>query len=205
MNKGKFRELVLLRVTGGKLSDQSSVQRRDIDAYAPAAVNYAMQAGYNIEIKNEGDRDFSSMFYTYFPAQAVLVDADRHNWKYIVDPAGALALPRNQYIRSVEDNCGNQYTMLPDSAMKTINHYLPQMEGIGFYRPEGKRIYIFNGPALLKSINFSRILDWDSLSDTDDIPIPAGLEKLAMDTCFEFIAGIRQLPADRKNDNRDLN
>lgn len=205
MTKSRFAELVLIRVNGGRLNDNSSTDRRDIKAYLPAAVNYAMMAGYNLEIKGEGDRDFSSLFYGYFPQQAVLVDTDRHNWIYIVDPAGGIALPRNQDIRSIEDDLGNTYKPLPDNAMKSLNYYLPLMDGIGFYRREGKKIYLFNAPKLIKHINASRIVDCDSLTDDDLLPIPAGLEKIAMDICYEFITGIRQIPADRKNDKRDLN
>lgn len=204
MIKGKFRELVLLRVNGGVLTDQAAVDRLDIDAYAPAAINEAMLGGYALEVRGEGDRDFSSMFYGYFPDQAILVDAQRHNWKYITD-SGGIALPLNQDIRSIEDDLGNTYKPLPDNAMKTINYYLPQMAGIGFYRREGNKIYIFNAPPIVKTINKSRIVDYDSLADTDILPIPAGLEKSAINTCYEWIAGIRQAPADRVNDKRDLN
>jgi len=205
MTKGKFRELVLIKVSGGVLTNQGSIDRRDINVYIPVAVNYSMLAGYNLEIKTEEDRDFSSMFYGYFPDQAILTDATRHNWKYIVDPAGGIALPRNQDIRSIEDGLGNTYKPLPDNAMKHLNYYLPLMEGIGFYRREQTKIYIFNAPPIAKTISVSRIVDCDSLADTDILPIPAGLEKLAIDVCYEFIVGIRQLPADRKNDKRDLN
>lgn len=205
MKKGVFRELVLIKVNGGTINDQSSLKRRDINAYMPVAVNYAMQAGYNIEIKTEEDRDFSSMFYGYFPAQDVLVDSTRHDWKYVADPAGAIALPKNQDIRSIEDNFGNTYKPLPDNAMKTINYYLKLMAGVGYYRREQKKIYLFNAPELIKTINVSRIVDCDSLSDDDILPIPAGLEKIAIDICYEFVVGIRQMPADHRNDKRDVN
>lgn len=204
MTKEIFRENVFLRVNGGVLTEQSSIDRRDIDAYAPAAINEAMLGGYALEVRGEGDRDFSSLFYGYFPDQPILIDANRHNWKYIVDTAG-VALPLNQDIRSIEDNLGNTYKPLPDNAMKTLNYYLPQMEGIGFYRREGGKIYIFNAPPLVKTINKSRIVNYESLADTDILPIPAGLEKAAINTCYEWIAGIRQAPADRVNDTRDLN
>lgn len=205
MLKSRFRELVFIKVNGGHITDQSDVDRRTINAYIPAAVNLAMLQGYTLEIKEEGDRDFSSLFYGYFPTMTIQPDATRHNWMYFTHPKAGIALPRNQDIRQVEDNLGNTYIALPDSAMKNLSYYLPLMEGIGFYRREQTKIYLFNAPPLVQSINFSCIVDCDALADTDILPIPAGLEAEAIQNCYEFISGIRQLPADRKNDKRDIN
>lgn len=205
MTKARFAELVLIKMGGGHIDNQMSVDRRTIRAYMPAAINLTMLQGYTLEIKEEGDRDFSSMFYGYYPTLTVQEDTERHNWKYFSHPKVGIALPRNQDIRQVEDNLGNTYIALPDSAMKSLNYYLPLMEGIGFYRREQGKIYLFNAPELIQSINFSGIIDCDSLVDTDILPIPAGLETEAIQNCFEFVSGIRQLPADRKNDKRDIN
>ena len=206
MQKNKFRDLVRNRLSGGYLNEKSQVDSRVIDAYMPAAVNQALIEGYGIEVRMENDRDFSSMFYNYYPDLTIAVDTTRHNWNYITDPAVGIALPRNQDIRTIEDDLGNLYTALPDNAMSDINYYLKLMSSIGFYRraPKGK-IYIFNSPPLAKTISLSRITDAESLTDTDLLPIPAGLEGKAIDICYEYVIGIRQVPADRVNDQRDIN
>jgi len=205
MTKGRFAELVLLKFGGGHLTDQMSTDRRTIKAYMPAAINLAMLQGYTLELKEEGDRDFSSLFYGYYPDLSVQTDITRHDWLYFSHPKAGIALPRNQDIRQIEDDLGNTYIALPDSAMKSLNYYLPLMDGIGFYRREQGKVYLFNAPPIVKTINFSGIIDCDSLTDSDILPIPAGLEAEAIQNCYEFIAGIRQVPADRKNDKRDIN
>jgi hypothetical protein len=206
MTKGKFTETVLLKIEGFQLNDSSSVQRRDIRAYLPAAVNYAMMAGYNINIQVEGNRDFSSVFYGYFPALAISKDTTRHNWKYITLPKGTIALPKNQGIRSIEDGSGYNLKPLSDNAFRTINSWLETYKGDGYYRLEGNKIYLFNISAIATVINLSMIVDTDSLTDDDILPIPAGLEGRAIDICYEFLTGVRQLPpADRKSDERDIN
>lgn len=205
MKKSIFRETVLLKITGGQLNDDSSVKRRDINAYMAAAVNYAMTAGYNININVEGNRDFSSVFYGYFPDQTVLVDTTRHNWKYITLPKATIPLPKNQGIRSIEDGCGYNLKPVSDNSFRTINHWIKIFTGDKYFRLEGNKIYLWNLPLPTKKVNLSMIVDVDDLSDDDELPIPAGLEGKAIDICVEFFTGQRQMPADRKNDQRDIN
>lgn len=205
MKKGIFIELVLLRINGGQLNDSSSVDRRDIRAYLPAAVNYAMIEGYRVNIREEGNRDFSSLFYGYFPDNAIQVDTARHNWKYIVLPKAVPALPRNQGIRSIEDGCGYSLKPLSDNAFRQIGHFKKVFAGDKYYRLEGQKIYLFNLPSVTTTIPVSLIVDSNALTDDDELPIPAGLEGKAIDICVEFITGERQVPADRKSDERDLN
>lgn len=205
MIKGRFIELVLLRINGGHLPVEASVQRRDIRAYLPAAVNYAMTAGYNINIQVEENRDFSSLFYGYFPTNTVYKDINRHNWMYITLPKATVALPKNQGIRSVEDGCGYSLKPLSDNAFRTIKHYSKILNGDKYYRLEGSKIYLFNLPPVTTSVPVSLIVDSAALTDNDELPIPAGLEGKAIDICVEFITGERQMPADRKSDTRDIN
>lgn len=62
MTKGILKELVLIALNGGTLNDESAILRADIEAYLPAAVNYAMSKAYNINLQIEGNRDMSSLF-----------------------------------------------------------------------------------------------------------------------------------------------
>lgn len=205
MLKGVFIDLVLIRISGGQLNDSSSIQREDIRSYMPAAINYVVSAAYNTDISVEGHRDYPSLFYGYFPAVAILTDTARHNWKYIVRPSGTIPMPKNQGIRAVEDGCGHTLKPLSDNNFRVIDWLLKTFPGEKYFRPEGKKIYLFGLPAPTNNIGVSLIVDCDSLADTDELPIQAGLEGKAIDICVEFITGERQMPADRKSDERDLN
>lgn len=205
MTKGVFKELVFLKINGGQLADDSAVKRRDINAYLPAAVNYAMMAGYGINIQMEGNRDFSSCFYGFFSGNTLLTDTDRHNWKYIVLPKATVPLPRNQGIRTVENGCGYTLKPLSDNAFRTIGSHSSIFTGDSYFRLEGNKIYLFNLPPVTSTIDLSMIVDSAALADTDTLPIPAGLETKAIDICYEFMIGERQLPADKKSDQRDIN
>lgn len=205
-SKGRFVEQVLLRINGGQLNDDASVKREDIESYVPAAVNYTLTASRNIELGTENDRDLSSLFYGYFSDLPINVDAARHNWKYVNMPKGTIAMYANEGIRSVEDGCGVPFKPLTDNAMKTI-HYYQEIFGERYYRLEsGKRIYLFGiNPVMSVLPGLSMIVDVDELGDDDILPIMAGMEGKAIDACVEFFTGERHEPADRKNDQRDIN
>lgn len=205
MTKSVFIESVLLKINGGQLTDEASVLRVDIAAYIPAAVNYTLEAGYNIQLQTEGNRDFSSLFYGYFADQPILIDAARNNRKYINYPKKPIALRSNQGVRHVEDGCNTTYKPLSDAAVRTIAHYENILTGASYYRPEATKIYLFNVPPLVESVGVVIIVDVDDLTDDDLLPIPAGLETMALDKCYEYMFPERTNPADRNTDKRDIN
>lgn len=203
--KARFVEQVLLKVGGGILTDEMAIQRVDIKSYLPAAINYVQFGSYNINLKTEGTRDINSLFYAYFPDIAIQVDSTRHNWTYIPYPKAFVALPHNQGVRQIEDGDGNTYKPLSDNGFRTIKHSAELFTGASYYRPEKIGIYLFSQNKLVETVSLSGIVDVDDLADTDILPIPAGFEKQAIDVCYEFFVGERELPADRKNDKTDVN
>lgn len=206
ITKGEAIELVLLRVTGGELNDESSVQRNDIRVYLPAAINFAMTESYRVNIQVEGNRDISSVFWAYFNDLTITVDATRHNWKYVTLPKGVMPLPRNQGIRNVEDGEGGNFKPLSDNGLKTIKHTLKIFTGAKYFRLDGKKLYLFGmNPNMNNLPGVSMIVDVDDLADTDILPLPAGVEGKALDICFQWVSGQREVPEDIKTDKRDIN
>lgn len=204
MTKKVFRELVFLEVNGGQLNDSASANRRIINAYIPAAVNWVLTNDYRINLRQESTRDINSLFYGFFPNLEVLVDAARHNWKYITYPKNIVPMPRNQGVRGIEDGTGYQLKPLSDNSFRTINHFSKVFPD-RYYRPEQKGIYLFNLPSPVTTVSGTFIVDVNDLSDDDELPIPAGQEVDALKVAIEFATGVRQAPADRKSDERDLN
>lgn len=204
MTKSVFRELVFLEVNGGQLNDSASANRRLINAYLPCAINWVMINDYRINLRQEPTRDIASLFYGYFPDLPVLVDAARHNWKYVAYPKKIVPMPRNQGIRGIEDGTGYQLKPLSDNGFRTIGHFGKIFDD-RYYRPEQKGIYLFNLPSPVTAVSGVFIVDVNDLLDTDELPIPAGQETEAIKICIEFATGVRQTPADRKTDQRDTN
>lgn len=205
MQKGVFRELVLLRINGGKLTDESAVQRRDIDAYLPAAINYVVTQGLFSNIKSEGDRELPNAFYAYYDALPIIIDSARYKKPYFELPKKPVPLVKNQGIRMVLDDCGNRYYPLSDTDYGNADYYSELFPNQRFYRQVGMRMYLWNAPVLAEQLNCELVVSAEDLLDTDELPIQAGLEQQAIDICVQFMTGQRSVEADLKNDKKDLN
>lgn len=136
MTKGRFVELVIIRLGGGVLADDLAIQRVDVEALLPAAVTYAIAAGRNNHLAQEGDRDFPSMFFGTF--SDLLIDRSG-KVPSITLPKGYVPLYGGEGLRSIYDNCGNYYSPLMEGDRKSIKYYQSKMEDQGFYFPLGNK------------------------------------------------------------------
>jgi hypothetical protein len=204
MKKGVFKETVYLRATGGRPSADSSIKRADIDAYIPAVVNYALTKGYYLQIQSEGDRELPGQFSTFFQLP-VMRDNKYNGTPYATFPTSLIALPNNRAIRTIADNCDNPFTQLNNAQMRGLNYWLKVFSHKRLYRPIGKDVRFWNIGPLTEFVNTEVIVGVDDLTDDAELPIPAGNEQEALQMCVDFVTGTRQLPADHKNDGRDIN
>lgn len=202
MTLGIFVETILLRINGGVLPVDSAVQRVDIQAYVPAAVNYAREKSYNINLQLEGNRDIPSTFYGQFDDLPILRDKKQ---PYIAYPKGTVSMRGNQGIRFITDNCCGSYSPLSDNDMSLICYYGDKMIDMKFYRPKQANIELFGASPLAETINMEMIVRVEDLDDDDELPIDAGFEADALNICWELISGQREIPADKRSDNSDIN
>lgn len=202
MKKGIFRELLFLRINGGNLNDESSVQKVDIEAYLPIAVNWAVQTARNSSLSSEGNRDLPSQFYGVF--ENIDIKRDKKT-PYIELPKGYIPLYGNEGIRFVFDDCTNYYTPLFDANRRTIGYYSTLMPNERFYYPIRDILELYNVPKTAKKLSGEYIVNIDDLSDDDELPIPAGFENDAINMAYSWISGEREIPADKKNNNADIN
>lgn len=201
MTKGVIVDLVLLRINGGVLNGESAVWRVDIKSWLPAAVNYVVTIAENNQIKDEGDREMPSEFISYANLP-ILFDTEY----YITLPVDIIPLRSNRGIRAIIDNCYNTYAPLRETAIGGLKRLLPMLGDKGLYWPKGKRrIVLLNKPKLADNVNAYYVANIDSYGDDDELPIPAGLESEVINVLYQYFTGERQVPADRKTDQRDLN
>lgn len=193
-------ETVYLRVNGGKPSTDNSVFRADIRALLPAAINYAMDATYNNNIKVEGDRDLPSEFYGSFENVTLNLTGKR---PVFVLSKGTVPLKGNAGIRFVTDNCDNYYAPLTDSDMATIKYWSGMAYDSRFYRRTGNKVELWNLPPNVTTINYQALTDIRELADTDEAPIQAGNEPMVLQMLTDWITGQKQMPYDSKVDARD--
>lgn len=203
MTKGVLKELVLITLNGGTLNDESAILRVDIEAYLPAAVNYAMSKAYNINLQVEGYRDMSSLFYGSFP-NLNIVRPDGLPPRVLL-PKGTVALPRNQGVRFVLDNCGNTYTPLQDADLHTVKYYSGILSCERFFRLKQTWIDLFNVHPLAEKVGMEMIVRTEDLLDTDELPIQAGLEDDVIALCVKRFSPQREIEADKINNSVDIN
>lgn len=203
MKQGTLIDLVLLRVNGGQLTDDLAVQRSDIRAYLPIALNSATTLFYYGNKKEELSRDFPACFYASFDGLTI----DRTGTiPKITLPNLVLQMPSNQGIRRITDDCGNTFTPVQDGEVSMINYYADTMPNLRLFLPMGfQTIFLYNVTKLAKHVNAVIMLDPSSFTDDIELPIAAGVEKTAIDLCIEHFSAQRQQPADVIADGNDLN
>lgn len=201
MTKGIFVENVILMIGGGVLTDELSTQRVDIQAFLPAAVNYALTAGRNTAISQEGNRDLPSMFYGTFTD--LVVDRSTPTAS-ITLPKGYVPLYGNEGVRSVFDNCGNYYSPLMDADRRIIKAYKDKLIDQGFYYPLGKyKVEVYTSNPLVTMLNGEYIVRAEDLDDEDELPLVGDTELLAIQTCANWFKDPRSRPADLINNKSD--
>lgn len=199
MRIGIIIETVFLSVNGNKPSTDNSIIRADIRALLPAAINYALDAAYNDEIRSEGDRDMPNEFYGYY--EDILVDRTGKR-PFVPMTEGAVPLKGNQGIRFVFDDCDNYYAPLSDGDLATANFWADRGTGSKWYRRKKNTIELWNILPTAKRVSYAALTDINSLSDEDEAPIQAGKEPMVIEMLSNLVRG-KQTPYDNKIDSRD--
>lgn len=195
-------ENIFLRVNGGKPNTDNAVQRVDIKALLPAAVNYAMDKTYNLNLQIEGDRDYPSEFYTYFGG--VPIDWSG-NIPFIELTLGTVPLKGGAGLRFVYDNCQHLYTPVPDSEWANIGYYSSITKGMYWFRRTGNKLYLYGlkFSPLIESINYQAITKVEDLQSDDELPIQAGQEQDVLELLIQWFTN--KLPVNTKVDGNDIN
>lgn len=199
MKIGILTETVFLSVNGNKPSTDNSFIRADIRALLPAAINYALDAAYNDEIRSEGDRDMPNEFYGYY--EDIVVDRTGKR-PSITMADGVVPLKGNQGIRFVFDDCDNYYAPLGDSDMATAKFWSERGTGSKWYRRRKNTIELWNILPTAKKVSYAALTDINSLTDEDEAPIQAGKEPMVIEMLSNLVRG-KVTPYDNKIDSRD--
>jgi hypothetical protein len=202
MLQGKLVDLILLRVNGGNLTDDSAVQRADIRAYLPIALNFATTKFYFTNKKEEYNRDFPSYFYTSFPNLTI---SRTGSIPTITLPKVVLQFAGNQGIRNLQDDFGNTYTPVQDGEVSMINYYKDVFPNTRLFLQMGQTVQLWNVTKFATTVNAIVILDPSQYTDNDELPIAAGLEADVIDLCVQHFSAQRQQPADVDVNKQDLN
>jgi len=201
MTKNVFVENVILALGGYVLTNEMNVQRVDIEAFLPAAVNYALTAGRNTALSQEGNRDLPSMFYGTFTD---LVIDKTGGVNFVTLPKGYVPLYGNEGVRSVFDNCGNYYAPLMDSDRRLIKSYKDKLLDQGFYYPIGqKKLEVYISNPLVEKLNGEYIVRVQDLDAEDELPLVGDTEVMAIQLVAQWFTNPSSRPADLINNKSD--
>lgn len=201
MRKDHFIESVYLRVNGGSPTNESSVMRVDIEAYVPAAVNYALAGHYRVSMAEEGDTELPSIFYSEF--SKIPIKKDDRMRGYIDMPTKIIPLDSNRGLRYVEADNNVRYKPLPEGA--SLSGYWDNvLRGVPYYQIRGKRILLFNEQGFDDFLHVGAITAVEALKDDDELPIPAGYEAQSIDVCVAFFKDQRFTPKDYIINGKDI-
>lgn len=193
-------ELIFLKVNGGKPTPDDSVMRADIKAFLPASFNYAMDKVYNTNLQSEGDRDYPSEFYSVFSGIAI---NRTETIPYIPLTLGTVPLKSGAGIRFVYDNCQNQYAPLSDADMGSVKYYSKLTNGMYWFRRTGAKLYLYGINPLIEEINYQAITKVEDLSDSDTLPLQAGMEQDILAGMLEWFE--QKAPYTTLVNTRDIN
>lgn len=209
--KANLIDLAMIKISGGQLSPDVKVERVDIAAYLPAAVNYAVTKEARIrkrEARMDGlltsfqeaiDPDFVTTHCV-----KVLCD-DKRDASYIALPKKLQFLPKNAGLKEVSPVQGN--TPFHKSSRFSAGYVTSQIGQITTYwfeqYPSEHRVYFSNLSPIVEDVLVHMIASIDDIGENEIVPIPAGMEVEVIDLLVEFSLGIRSIPQDNINDNSD--
>lgn len=206
MTKAEIIELVLLRVSGGRLSADIDVRREDISALASPAIAAALQQyldeGLNRDravlsltgAKGHHPGAIFSVTYTLAPQE----DADRGK-RYVQLPGRLLLVANNLGLQTVHPEQGDDYPCRIVGSQNELQGL--EATGIVFAWHElvngDSRIYFSHLPNPAGNQVVKAAISPEGYGDNDNLPLPSGVDMVAIDLLTRHFLGQAGQPQDQ--------
>lgn len=208
MTKGELIDLVHLKLSGGKLSQDLTWERGDVEAFLPAAMNYVITM-YNRQDRAESLQELQVYGSTTGGTNAEpflttvqvtpLRDETRDDW-YVDLPKKARILPLNRGIEDVFAPKGEWNFQRISSPAAIVGLDMP----CGYYWYEHPKLRLKNLELPTGPLYVRYLVDTTDLDENDTIPMPAGLEVQVAQLMYDFFTGAKK-PDYQQNDIDDHN
>lgn len=204
MTKGELIETILIRVNGGRITQDSKVKREDINALLSAAINWSVTGRYWINKKATGTNEYPSDFIASYLNVGVKTDTDR-DLRYVDMPVGTLTLPDDQGTQSVSPMQGDDVYIATKFLDRKHNaYYHNTFAGNTRWWREQQKIFFLNLPDITDKVLLRLIQSAGNLNNDDELPISAGSEIDILNILNDWFTGQRIMPADMRPDNADV-
>ena len=215
MNKGQLIEVVYLAVNGGVPNDSNKVQRVDIEAALPYAIDYVTKL--DIDERRRDMRRHLSIFQKRIDLDIdfmctyeleTLNDSDRDE-DYVVLPVAMYNVAGNaalDYVGPIS-RIGDDFIKIRDRSAVVGAPYLEGLATMYYYEKDGatqeQRVYFFNLPSPVKKVLVRIMVDPSDLPDEADLPIPLGFSQMVKDLLVEHFLTQKQMPGNYTGWNTD--
>lgn len=202
MTVEEIKGQVLLKITGGEPSSDSSVWLSDIDTLIAPAVNYVQTKQYFIDRQSEEEKHLIQHFMLQVYTVSITEDTTRKRKKFTL-PKTPLSLPNGRALQFVGDVRGRGWIPLAQGAEDMQEYYGKFKKNVTSYRPEGLTVYLWNVGPLVTQALVKMLVSVKDLSDTDEVMLPSGGELEVINLIYEWISGQREIPKDSIIDQKD--
>lgn len=203
MTKEVLIESVLLRVNGGKLTSQISVERIDIEVLLPAVIAAAWsnemdkRMAQYIQLKRLGiDKPMSNEDFKI--TQYLTPSFDARKKAHYIDILNGVPILNgmSDYEISPVEGVFSIYKINKLSDLTGIEDCVNGMAYAYFMKNPTPRLYIHNITDACE-LQVTTALNVDSIGDTDTLPIPANREFEVINALVQFFTGQRMMPDDK--------
>ena len=193
----------LLRISGGKYTDDVSVRYGEAEVYLASAVNYVQLGNYWIEGKAEQEHAVNPMMLSAFDNVPILYSTIRKRY-YVTLPARVVPLPKGRSL-SITTECGKTFIPLVPGDEEMQQYYADFDDNIK-YLPEGTVtvwLYGMDKYPLIKYCRPRYIVNVRDLPGTAEILLPANGEKDVLDLMVGWLGNERIAPKDYSETGKD--
>lgn len=177
-----------------------------INAYAAAAINYALIKQYYIDYKEyNGFADINPAFLGIYEDVEVQFNERRKKY-YLTMPSRLVPMDIHKSVPYIGPmhNEANEFIWITQQDLFNLGNDLTLVTNDVFCMLEGMTVILINLPDAVKTVLIKKLVTMMDLKDDDYVPIPAGMEIDVINMIVEFFIGVRKLPEDKKPDNRDI-
>lgn len=192
---------VLLRVTGGKPTSDSSVQPGDIMTYIPDAVNRLMGVSIGSEYGVDPSIYPNGLFINFYDNIPVLVNS--RNLAYAEFPVRPLTVPKAKSVVSVGPVGGRPFTRVYHDEGTLGAFMWKSRTDVTTYDVEGMTAVFYNLPLTVTQVYAKLVIHIDSLGPTDDVFVPSGMETQLIDEIYRIMMTQKENPKDQIIDGED--
>lgn len=196
MTKAELVEIVLLRVSGGKLSPDITVRREDIETMFPVVYSLVVSANPSKQQSLKEFRITGPQLPILSTFQSAIITPNQGDPYYYIDPVGAN--DTGNWVARIAPKTGEEFIRVRSASdVQSISFPVP------VFWTEGKRIYIHN-QLINCPLRVTYQLDPLAFEDDDDIPFPDGEEAKVITYLCEHFEKQRMNPTDYRTNDHDV-